>query len=940
MESPRKTVEHRTFNTPEEELQYLRARTEEMENSLGQERNSFEKKRIIKRQVQEYAQTPQKQVLPEENHTTEQETVAHALGLKEEEHDTQIDELVGIAMNQSLHKSLGVAAKMGAHIEDDFHKVITQYIMEGVNVKGMWFKNTQIWRATHMALYEVSIPASRDENDQSKELEKLIAAMEQFYSGMLSIASGKKNKNIFTVEMAVAEGTEEVIFYVSVPHNRKELFERHLLSIYSDARIEEKRDDYNIFTSDGESAASVATLGNHASLPLKSYKEFEHDPLNVILSAFSKLKKHGEGAAIQFVIGDDGTTHNKRYKKIIDKLRKGTGLKESIARVDTWWGNTWYDTKKAFKKGSGGGGGDPADQLFMDEIGKKIASRIVPTNVRIIASAVDQVRAEDIVDTISSTFNQFEAGQGNYFNFKKVKKGALRKLINNFIFRTFNQESSLLLSIEELTTICHLTASAVSTSRELKKSESKEAPAPVDLSEEGIFLGINNYGGTKTPIRFAPTDRLRHYYEIGQTGTGKSYHIRNMIIQDMYNGDGVCYIDPHGSDIMDILAAVPPEREDDVIYFDPGYIDMPMSLNMLEYDITHPEQKTMVVDEMLGIFKALYSDTPESMGPQFEQYFRNAVLAVIEDPATGSTVIDLVRVLADEEFRNMKLSRCSNPLVVQFWKKIADQTSGEYGFQNMIPYITNKFDIFLTNEIMRPIVAQEKSSFNFREVMDSKKILLVNLSKGRLGDLNSNFLGLIIISKILIAALSRVDAEEKDRHPFYLYIDEFQNFMTPSINTILAEARKYKLSLNMAHQFLGQLDDNIKSAVFGNVGTKFAFRIGAEDTEFMAKQFTPEFTEKDLLNLRNFNAYVAPLINGKPAKPFSIETMSKDVLKDLTGINLDNSTPERLEQMKQMSYKKYGRPRAEVEAEVHAKYQQLQEAEKKDEKKDDPFAGF
>jgi hypothetical protein len=225
--------------------------------------------------------------------------------------------------------------------------------------------------------------------------------------------------------------------------------------------------------------------------------------------------------------------------------------------------------------------------------------------------------------------------------------------------------------------------------------------------------------------------------------------------------------------------------------------------------------------------------------------------------------------------------------------------------------------------------------------MDNKKILLVNLSKGRLGDLNSNFLGLIIIGKILIAALSRVDMDEKDRHPFYLYIDEFQNFMTPSIKTILAEARKYKLSLNMAHQYLGQLDDDIKSAVFGNVGTKFAFRVGPEDTEFLAKQFTPEFTEKDLLNLRNYNAYIAPLINDKPAKPFSIETMPKDVLKDLTCIDLGESTPERLEKMKRMSYQKYGRPRAEVEAEVRAKYQQLQDAEDKESKKeDDPFAGF
>ncbi len=381
-----------------------------------------------------------------------------------------------------------------------------------------------------------------------------------------------------------------------------------------------------------------------------------------------------------------------------------------------------------------------------------------------------------------------------------------------------------------------------------------------------------------------------------------------MIIQDIARGNGVCMIDPHGIDILDVLANIPKNRFQDVIYFDPSYIEQPMALNMLEYDPRYPEQKTFVVNEIFNIFQKLYGAVPESMGPMFEQYFRNATMLTLEDPESGGTLLDVSRVLSNKAYRQQKLEKCKNPVVVEFWKEVAEKAGGEAALANIVPYITSKFDVFLSNDIMRPIVAQQKSSFNFREIMDGRKILLVNLAKGRLGDINANLIGLILVGKILMAALSRTDSGA-NLPPFYLYIDEFQNVTTNSIATILSEARKYKLSLTIAHQFIAQLDEKIRDAVFGNIGSICSFRVGSEDAEYLEKQFTPEFTAKDIMNIENRNAYLKMLVNGRPTKAFNIKTMPPP-----TG------NPAIVETLKQLSYVTYGGDRAQIEAEILSKY--------------------
>jgi len=938
------------FQTPEEELAYLRERVKRKEEELESQNDDFESDRLAKREVVTYHDIPADEVLHATYQMPEPELMRKVLELEPEEHDDQVDGLLKIITERGIKNVLSIAAKIkSAHLEDDVHRALVQYIRVGLPQKGLK-QSSEAWRALHQTLYEVSLPGKtgdEKEEQRAQELEKLLNSMEQFYAGLLSVTGSKGfgRKNYFSVEIATRVGSEEAVFYVSVPRDKGQLFEKHLVSIFPNAKIEETRGDYNIFSYGGVHVGGYAKLAREAVYPIRVYKEFTHDPLNIVLSAFSKLEKHTEGAAIQYVIGDDGDKHNQQYKRVITHLRKGENarrsvkwgmspLREALGQIGEVFGDVLRSSPsdKQYKN-------EQNDQLLIDKVTQKISSRIVPVNIRIVASAKDEHRAEEILGNIASTFNQFEDGQGNNFKFEVLRGSTLRKFLRDFTFRNFRRMRVQMLSLQELTTMYHLTATAVSTSRELKQSRAKQVAAPIEVASDedipittpspnetsptpttkhpqpntqaGIILGKNSFGGTDTFVRFKPEDRMRHFYEVGQTGTGKTHLMLSMIIQDIKNGEGCCYIDPHGSDIVDVLASIPPERHDDVIYFDPSHTERVMGLNMMEYNPKFPEQKTFVVNEMFSIFEKLFLEkSPESLGPMFEQYFRNAAMLVLEGMEPGTaTMTDIPRVLANTQFRRACLANSKNPIVNQFWEEIAEKAGGEASLENIVPYITAKTDIFLGNSIMRPIISQPISAFNFREIMDERKILLVNLAKGRLGDLNSELLGLIIVGKFLQSALSRVDDLDKDLAPFYLYIDEFQNFTTPSIATILSEARKYKLSLSIAHQFIKQLDEKISNAVFGNVGTKCVFRVGTEDAEFLEKNFQPDFNAKDILGLDNFNAYISLLVDGKTVRPFNMTT-----------IPLGEKDTSQIQALKQASYERYGRPLEEVEAEISERF--------------------
>ncbi len=833
---------------------------------------------------------------------------AITLQLAPEEHDELMGGIIGILQERGVSKAIAAAEQTGnPHLIDDFHRILVEWVREGLPAKGAEEKKYRT--ALSLVLFEITFPSTEQEKDKpadaAKAVHDFIQLMEQLYRGMLQMDA--KKGEYFSFEIANPANASHIALYIAVPHARRALFEKLLSGLYPSARLTERRDDYNIFASGAEVAAAHVALAERPIYALRLFDQFPNDPLDVLLNAFSKLERAGEGAAVQFVVSPADHGLLKHYRTALEDIRSGTPLHHAT-NVKTGFVRVMRDVVSVFSA--------PekldvdkrlaADDPRLKNIESKIASPIVHAVVRVVASAATRPRAESILQELEGPFQQFADTAGNRLEFHPVSHRRIKTFAQQFSYRLFEAERALPLSTQELATIAHLPGSTSKVAApELRQEKSAAAAPPSDLPQTGAVLGVNKFRGSTQEVRIVPEDRLRHLYVIGQTGTGKSTLLKNVIIQDIKSGAGVCMIDPHGSDVLDVLSAVPPERMADVIYFDPGATERPMALNMLEYDASRPEQKTLVVDELFGIFKKLFGASPESMGPAFEQYFRNSALLVMEDPASGNTLLDITRVFSDEAFRLQKLAACKNPIVKRFWEDIAMKTTGEQGLENYAPYVTNKFDVFTTNEIMRPIIAQQHSSFNFREIMDTKKILLVNLAKGRIGEINANLLGLIIVGKFLIAALSRADSVGKEMAPFYLHIDEFQNVTTPSIATILSEARKYRLSLTVAHQFIAQLTDEIRDAVFGNVGSICAFRIGAADAEQLEKQFAPTFSARDLMNVDNRNAYIKMLINGKPSQPFNIETLP-----------FEAGTQEFADQMRQMSYLRYGRPRADIEAEI------------------------
>jgi len=911
------------FKTPEEELLYLRAHVAKREEELikvGRFEGANENAAL--EVVGAYKEIPAEKLVHGSNIINKKEAEGIVLALRPEPHDNVMEELLGIVITKGIRNALSVVETMGnPHVEDDFHRILVQYLKTGQAISGLK-EGTPLYKSLNMTLFEITLPPPTDEADKSKGFKEFIGAMEQFYAGMDSISEGTKNEkeNYFTLEVALGNESDEVVVYAAIPNKHVSLFEKQVLAFYHHAKVREITDDYNVFNPIGGSAGAYATLAERGVMPIKTYENIEHDPMNTILNVFSKLKKEGEGAAIQLVIAPAGDKFINEFHMILDDVKDGVSVKHAAdnfykfnrafmkAGKDLLFGHkppSEEEKKEKYMKGR-----RAVDEGAVEKIGNKIKSTIMKANIRIIASGSSKERAEAILGEIKSSFNQFSEAASNSFVFHEARGSDLKQLFHDFSYRSFSRDFTMPLNLKELSSVFHFPV-GIGSQPQLKEAKAGIAPAPIEIPQQGILLGTNSYRGRDTEIHLAREDRMRHFYVIGQTGTGKTNIMLNMITQDIRNGDGVCYIDPHGTDIQTILSRIPKERIDDVIYFDPAYTARPMGLNMLEYDPKYPEQKTFVVNEMMNIFNKLF-DMKIGGGAMFEQYFRNSAFLVMEDPESGSTLLEITRVLGDKEFRDMKLSRCKNPIIKQFWVS-AEQTTGDQSLANFVPYISSKFDNFISNDIMRPVVLQQNSVFNFRKIMDEKKILLVNLSKGRLGDINANLIGLVLVGKIQMAALSRVDMFGKPMNDFYLYIDEFQNVTTDSIASILSEARKYRLSLNIAHQYITQLQEGIKNAVFGNVGSMAVFRVGTEDATFLEPRFKPIFTAADITKLDNYNAYVNLLVNGQPTKPFNLTTLAPE-----------KGNPDIVDSLKELSYVKYGRERAEVEAEIMGRYKTLE----------------
>ena len=779
-------------------------------------------------------------------------------------------------------------------------------------------------------------PKEQTEKEEISKTEQLLASLVGLVEGEKTIFGNRKKVVDLIFEIAVPAENQQTSFYVAFPRKLQEIIEKQIHSFFPSAHIERIK-DYNIFQAESVTVGSHLKLKRKDFYPIKTYRHLETDPLHNITNALSKLDGKTEGAALQIIFHKSNTNWKFRGDKVAQEMQQGTRLNKAVQK-STILGQLTNSIGEEMGKAISGKNNDelennfnnetvsltPEEESILQQLDVKSNKTRFDVNIRLLASAENGDRANIILDSLENAFTQFDGGQLNKFKTIRDKSVNAKKIAEDFIFRSFNKKQKIILSTEELASIFHLPIFTTETPK-LNLLKSKAAPPPDKLPEDGLLLGYNDFRGMKTEIKIGDEDRYRHLYIIGQTGTGKSTFIEEMAKQDTKNKKGMCIIDPHGDLIDHVLESIPKNRAEDVIYFDPSDIERPFGLNMMEYDENYPEQKTFVINEMISIFDKLY-DLKQTGGPMFEQYMRNAMLLVMDSPETGSTLLEIPRVFRDEAFRKDKIKRCKDMTVIDFWEKEAEKAGGDASMENIAPYITSKLVTFVSNDMMRPIISQQKSTINFREVMDEGKILLVNLSKGKIGEINSHLLGMVIVGKLLMSALSRVDIPENKRKPFYLYIDEFQNFTTDSISQILAEARKYKLSLTIAHQFIGQLSENISKAVFGNVGSMTAFRVGSEDAEFLEKQFAPVFNANDLINIDNYQCYAKLLVNNQATSAFNMKTYPPS-----------KGDKKIKDALKELSRYKYGRSAKIVNAEIEERFKRvgLEDEETDDDKKID-----
>lgn len=782
-------------------------------------------------------------------------------------------------------------------------------MLNGVRTKGA------IARSLDLTLLTFMLPRFAPQGQNQQEDKKLIAVMEQLYASVATLTTKGWNKFLYghpyvALEMAVHHVGEQIHFYAAVPSKFADNFEKQVHGIFPSAQVV-RSPDYTVFSPQGVSAGAYLTLTKEPILPFQTYTDLPADPLGPIAGALARLQHEGEGAALQVIVrpsenqglrklAQDAARHMQSGVDFIKalKMAKNPPKKEKKEEPDTLVQPPKVATE--------------FENKIIKALQNKASRPLFDCNIRIVTSAESEPRAQQMLDDIAGAFAQFAAPDMNAFKVNRLKGRALEKFTFNYAFRLFDQNQSVPLSSEEVTSVWHFPMSSAVLPR-VKFANFKTAEPPPSMPTAGVAFGVNDYHGQATTLRLTHEDRRRHMYIIGQTGTGKSVTMQSMIVQDMQSGEGVTVMDPHGSLAEWVLANVPKERADDVIYFDPSDTAFPLGLNMLEYDPANPQEKTLIIDEMFEIMDKLYN-LKETGGPQFERYFKNATFLLLDNYNRAvPTLADMSRVFIDEAFRNDLLAHETNQIVKQFWELEATKTTGEQSLANFAGYVTSKIDAFTSNDFLRPIINQTTSVINFKEVIEGKKILVVNLAKGKIGDLNANLLGMVIIGKLRRAAMAR-DTKRTDLPDHYIYMDEFQNFTTQSISIILAEARKYRLCLIMAHQFIKQLDEKIRDAVFGNVGTAVVFRISPEDAEspLIKTKFEPVFSPADISNIDNQNAYVSMLVNGQVGRPTNMR-----VLSDMVFGKGESKVRDALIEINRL---RYGRPRAEIEKEIQQRF--------------------
>jgi len=726
-------------------------------------------------------------------------------------------------------------------------------------------------KSLEYVLLQVAVP--RDNEIKIDAAEQMLSAFASLRkSGRLSFLKPQEYLSFEIVGLP-----EDVRFYVAMPGKLRDMVEKQIHGAYPGADIQEVK-EYNIFSEKGKMAYAEYQFRSSAFNPLKVYKDLPTDPLAVITSALAKMQP-GEGAAIQVLFSPANNDWKKAGRKHLSKTKKSES-----------------DPEKASYK---------TDPKQMEAVENKCSKTGFEVAVRIVVSSTSTESAKAHLSNLKATFEQYNSDQNS---FKKQKILFPKLFMLDFIYRYppmfYLGRNKIILSTEELAGLFHFPNKTVETPF-IFWLNAKRAPAPQQIPHSGLYMGKSVFRGVQVPIYMQEKDRMRHTYIIGATGTGKSQLMVKMMYQDLRAGRGFCFIDPHDTFEL-VMQLIPPERAEDVIYFSPGDVERPIGLNLLEAQTE--DQKHFVASSIINLMYKLYDPYKTGIiGPRFEHGIRNAMLTVMCEP--GNTFVEVMRALTTPAYVQELLPKVQDPIIRSYWTDQIAQTA-DFHKSEVLDYTVSKFGRFVTNTMIRNIIGQSKSGFDFRKVMDEGKILIINLAKGQIGEEYSNFLGLVLIPKILMAAMSRSNVPEEQRKDFYLYVDEFQNFATPDFAQILSEARKFHLGLCVGNQFIGQMDDEVKNAVFGNCGTKIAFRVGVTDAQYLQHEFAPTFGETDLLNIEAFNAYVKTIVNNEPVPAFSM-SMKEDMPPIWKEYN-----PKISEMIKELSRLKYGKSRAVVEAEM------------------------
>jgi len=759
-------------------------------------------------------------------------------------------------------------------------------------------------------LLVLEIPKTNDKKELAAE--QLFASLHGILRDKVELKNNAGVQEHLSFEIASVNG--QIRFYVWTPKILQSFVEGQIYSQYPTVQIYEATEDYVTHIKDHAVCySSELTLTDNEALPIKTFDNFEVDPLAGITGTLAKLESTGEELWVQILVRPIADDWHRESDSWIKKVKSG--------RMGFVFDFTWLlSALEALWKPPEGGIGVSTTQAELSERDKTRCSKAeekatklgFAVKIRMVYLGGDQTNAKRHMQALVGSFKQYNSTNLN--GFKMIAGSFSPGEIEKYRLRAFT-DSGFTLNISELASVYHLPHTNVETPNIVwASSKTAEPPAKLPMltgdqavDENISAFGITNFRGISHQFGMSRRDRNRHLYIIGQTGAGKSGTLELLALSDIYHQQGYAVIDPHGDFAVNNMKFIPKNRIEDVVYFNPADTAYPVAFNPLE--VTDPNRKPNISSEVIGVLKRMFG---ESWGPRLEYILRYTILALLDRPET--TMLDITRMLTDKKFRKETLEYCKDVTVLQFWKGEFGQW-GDKQVNEAIAPVLNKVGAFTANPIIRNIIGQPKSSFNVREIMDEGKILIVNLSKGLIGEDNAAILGAFLVTKVQLAAMSRSDISDvADRRPFYLYVDEFQNFATDSFAVILSEARKYGLNLTVANQYISQMTDSVRDAVFGNVGSMISFRVSADDAPLLAKQFEPQFEAQDLLQMHNRHFVINMIINGEKTPAFSAKTL-----------NLPETSIDYSSAIIEHSRRNFARDRTEVEAEIAKVISQAEE---------------